>query len=124
MEINMLSIGDRIKTRRLELGLTQVDIYEKCGITSGVLSRIENGKNVPSILIFYKLSQSLECSTDWLITGISANMQNLELSSTEQVLLTGFHQICQDDQQELLDILEIKLKKRRSSSSGANRDAG
>lgn len=124
MEANMLSIGERIKTRRLELGLTQTDIYERCGITSGVLSRIENGKNVPSILIFYKLSQSLECSTNWLICGASANVQNSYLSSTDQLLLTGFRQLDPDDQQELLDILEIKLKKRRSSSSGANRDAG
>ena len=122
MEANMLSIGERIKARRLELGLTQTDIFERCGITSGVLSRIENGKNVPSVLIFYKLSQSLECSTDWLISGSTANIQNSHLSSSDQILLTGFHQLNQDDQQELLDILEIKLRK-RNSSPGTSRAA-
>ena len=43
MDISMTSIGERIKNRRLELGLTQTDIYQACGISSGALSKIENG---------------------------------------------------------------------------------
>lgn len=111
MEINMLSIGERIKTRRLELHLTQTDIFEKCGIASGVLSRIENGKNVPSIITFYKLSQVLECDMNWLATGLSTNMQNFTFYKNEEELIGDFRQLSDDDKEELIEILHLKLRR-------------
>ena len=59
MELDMLTVGERIKKRRNELGLSQTDIYKECEITSGALSKIENGKTVPSVYVFYKLSTIL-----------------------------------------------------------------
>ena len=52
MELDMMGIGERIKTRRKELKLSQTDIYERCDITSGALSKIENGKTTPSVIGF------------------------------------------------------------------------
>lgn len=111
MEISMIDIGERIKNRRHELGLTQTDIYEESGITSGVLSRIENGKNVPSITIFYKLSEILECDMNWLATGIYANMQNLAICKNEELLINGFRKLPEEEQNELLEIMNMKLRK-------------
>lgn len=111
MEISMISIGERIKMRRLELHLTQTDIFEKCGIASGVLSRIENGKNVPSVIAFYKLSQVLECDMNWLATGISTNMQNSSFYKNEEDLLDGFRKLSDDDKEELIEILNLKIRK-------------
>lgn len=111
MEITMVDIGERIKNRRHELGLTQTDIYEKSGITSGVLSRIENGRNVPSIIIFYKLSKILECDMDWLATGIYANMQNPAICKNEELLINGFQKLPKEEQNELLEIMNMKLRK-------------
>ncbi len=111
MEIDMVSIGERIKTRRLEMHLTQTDIYEKCGIASGVLSRIENGKNVPSVITFHKLSEVLECDMNWLATGKSTDMQNLSFYKNEERLLNGFRSLPEEDQVELMEILEMKLRK-------------
>lgn len=111
MEIDMLSIGKRIKSRRLELHLTQTDIYEKCGISSGVLSRIENGKNVPSVIAFHRLSQVLECDMNWLATGFSTNIQNLSSCQNEETLLNSFRKLSEEDQEELMQILEIKLQR-------------
>ena len=45
MELDMMGIGERIKTRRKELKLSQTDIYERCDITSGALSKIRKRKN-------------------------------------------------------------------------------
>lgn len=118
-------IGKRIKQRRTELGLKQLQIKEQTGISSGNLSDIENGKKLPSAPALLALSIALDCSIDWMLKGDSLEReQKLVYNETECKLLTGFRQLDQDDQQELLDILEIKLKKRSSSSSGANRDAG
>lgn len=111
MQIDMISVGNRIKQRRQSLNLTQTDIYQKCGVASGALSQIENGTRTPSIIIFYKLAQTLECSMDWLLTGSSTNSENRILSENEETLLVGFNKLPSDEQQELLEILELKLRK-------------
>lgn len=111
MELDMIGIGERIKTRRKELKLSQTDIYERCDITSGALSKIENGKTTPSVIAFYKLSQVLECDMNWLATGISSNMQKSNICKLEEELLNGFRELPEDDKDELIGILKMKLRK-------------
>lgn len=113
MDLNMNGIGERIKQRRKELGLSQIDIYNKCDITSGALSKIENGKTTPSIIVFYKLSQILQCDMDWLATGYSSNLQTPILCKQEESLLNGFRELSSEDQEEFLEILNLKLRKAR-----------
>lgn len=111
MELDIIGIGERIKTRRKELGFSQTDIYERCDITSGALSKIENGKTTPSIIAFYKLSQVLECDMNWLATGISSNMQKTNICKLEEELLNGFRELPEDDKEELIGLLQLKLRK-------------
>lgn len=107
----MCSIGRRIKERRKKLRLTQIDIHQKCGITSGALSQIENGSRTPSAIAFYSLAQALDCSMEYLITGFSSDGENLKISENELLLLDGFRELSKDDQEELMEILEVKLRK-------------
>ena len=111
MDINMESIGDRIKERRKELQLTQTDIFDMCGVRSGALSRIENGTSVPSIILFYKIAEVLNCDMNWLVTGISSNMRSSVLSNYEEELLQGFRQLGSDDQDEIIGLLNLKLNR-------------
>lgn len=111
MDVSMESIGERIKARRKELQLTQTDIFEMCGIRSGALSRIENGTSVPSVILFYRIAEVLQCDMNWLITGVSSNMKNEVFSKYEEELLNGFRQLDQDDQDELMGLLALKLRK-------------
>lgn len=111
MEIDMKSVGARIKKRRLELHLTQTEIYEQCGIASGVLSRIENGKNVPSCILFYRLSEVLDCSMFWLATGKLTEPQTPFFTEDEEELLSGFRLLPKEEQAELLEIIDLKLRK-------------
>lgn len=116
MEISMISIGKRIKTRRVELGLSQIDIFEKCDITSGALSKIENGKTTPSVIAFYKLSQALDCDMNWLATGFSSNLQNMSICKNEEYLLNDFRELTKNDQEELIEILHMKLRRVKRES--------
>ena len=111
MDVSIESIGERIKARRKELQLTQTDIFEMCGIRSGALSRIENGTSVPSIILFYRIAEVLQCDMDWLMTGVSPNVKNGTFSKSEEELLNGFRQLDQDDQDELMGLLALKLRK-------------
>ena len=111
MDISMDSIGNRIRERRKELRLTQTDMHRECGITSGALSQIENGSRVPSAIAFYSISQALNCSMEYLMTGISSETKNTEIFGNEKKLLDGFQKLPEEDQEELLEILEMKLRK-------------
>lgn len=111
MNIDMTSIGNRIKNRRKELKLTQTDIYNICGIASGALSQIENGTRTPSILIFYTIAQVLNCNMEWLVTGSSTNADNFTIYENEETLVKGFRKLPEDEQNELIKILELKLQK-------------
>lgn len=106
------SIGTRIKQRRNELGLKQLQIKELTGISSGNLSDIENGKKLPSTPALLALSDTLDCSIDWILKGESHNNENSFLSDErEEELLKGFRQLDQDDQDELMGLLALKLRK-------------
>ena len=58
------TIGARIKQRRKELGLTQLQIKQETGISSGNMSDIENGNKLPSTPALISLSKVLNCSID------------------------------------------------------------
>ena len=67
MELDMIGIGERIKTRRKELKLSQTDIYERCDITSGALSKIENGKaDIPQSKVI-AFARALNTTTAYLM---------------------------------------------------------
>lgn len=123
MDLDMESVGERIKNRRKELQLTQTDIFEMCGIRSGALSRIENGTSVPSVILFYKIAQVLKCDMEWLLTGVSPNTETIVFSKCEEELLNGFRQLDRDDQDEIMGLLELKLRRVKRNEVKAARSS-
>lgn len=63
-----MTMGDRIKTRRLELGLTQQELAEKLGIKSrSYISLLEKGdRNLPTSMI-RKLVSALDTTPSYLL---------------------------------------------------------
>ena len=117
MEITATSIGCRIKARRKELGLTQTDIKCKVGISSGHFSEIENGNRAPASITLYKLSQVLNCSIDWLITGENFN-GDTALSLLEEEYLNSFRQLSPESKEEVLAIIRLKLEFQKRKAQG------
>lgn len=105
------SIGERIRTRRKELHITQTQIRDATGISSGNMSGIESGKSLPSASALIELSKILDCSVDWILTGNSPISENVILSNIEEYLLNGFRALSKDDKDELIEILKMKLRK-------------
>lgn len=106
------SIGTRIKQRRKELGLTQVQIKQETGISSGNMSEIENGNKLPSTPALISLSAILDCSIDWMLKGEIPKRENVFLSEERELkLLEGFRELSEADKEELIEILEMKLRK-------------
>jgi transcriptional regulator with XRE-family HTH domain len=66
--VNM-GLGERIKARREELGLTQLQLARALGVTPQHVSIIEKNKRAPSLDSLAKLAQEMGVTTDYLITG-------------------------------------------------------
>lgn len=68
-KVDLTAIGERIQNQRLALGYTQQFIYEKLDISQNHYSRIENGRTGMSFEILLQLSELLNISTDYILTG-------------------------------------------------------
>ncbi len=128
MKLNDSTIGTRIKNRRKELGITQVDVKNATGISSGNMSEIENGNRLPSTPTLLQLSTLLQCSIDWILTGESPNLENPSFSNLrddEIELLTTYRKLPSDEKNEVLEILNLKVtkfKKRANAKSFLSED--
>ena len=54
-----MSIGKRIKKKRIELGLKGIDLAEKSGLSSGFISQIERNLVNPSVSTLKKIGNAL-----------------------------------------------------------------
>lgn len=72
-----MSIGDRIRRKRIGLRLTQLDLAKQLGITPQHVSAIEKNHRLPSIEILDKLAEALGVSIDFLVNGHSSILQDL-----------------------------------------------
>ena len=52
-------LANRLKDRRGELGLTQAELAERCGVTRKTVNTVENGVFVPSTVLALKLARAL-----------------------------------------------------------------
>ena len=64
----MSSIGERIRQRRLELGLSQRELASE-GVSYAYISRLEANARQPSIRALRKLAPKLDVTVHWLETG-------------------------------------------------------
>lgn len=119
MNIDMKTVGARIKARRVELGLKQTQIKDSVGISSGNLSEIENGNRTPSMITLYKLSEILNCSIDWIVKGFSSDEEKdaLSLSADEKSIINYFRGMTTSDQEDFILVAEMKYNKVHNANS-------
>ena len=62
-----MNLGDVIKTKRKELGLTQAQLAEALGISTQAVSKWERGAGYPDVSQIVPLARTLNISTDNLL---------------------------------------------------------
>lgn len=63
----LLLLGERIRSRRIKLCLSQEALAEKAGISANTVSRIEGGQMSMGIGTFIKLVQAMEADANDLL---------------------------------------------------------
>lgn len=84
----METIGDRIRTKRKELGLTQVELGEKLNVTDRAVSKWEQNDGNPDIAFLPKLAQIFNVSIDYLLTGTEPPKEIIIKSPKEMLFET------------------------------------
>ncbi len=74
-----MSVGERIKARRSELGWTQELLAQKAGISKSFLSELENGKRRVSADNLLEIARTLSVSLDYLMTGTTTKATQVEV---------------------------------------------
>ena len=70
MEVNYIRIGQRVRRKRRELGLTQERLAEQVSLSTSFIGFIERGEKVPSLDTMVKLADVLDMTLDYLVCGV------------------------------------------------------
>ena len=83
MEIVFSDVGCRISKRIKELGLKQLDICNKTGLSTTALSQYCTGKRVPDTVSLYKIATALGMSMEWILTGEDLTIEDTDANSPD-----------------------------------------
>jgi len=86
MEDYLIGIGKRIKEIRKNNKRTINDVAISAGVTAGLISRIENGRTIPSLPVFLKIVGALETEMIDFFDGIPrANGHNFLVTRKDEL---------------------------------------
>ncbi len=108
-EVSNMGIGDRIRTKRIELGLSQEELAKKTGYTSrAAINKIEKGVNditQSKVKVFAEaLNTTPAYLMDWQIKEslYGDHAANLEYFANDPDLLETYKHIVENDNLKLL----------------------
>lgn len=65
---NTMSLSDRIKTQRKNIGITQRELAKEADVSYASIQAYERGQ-IPKGDYLLSIATVLQCATDWLLTG-------------------------------------------------------
>ena len=121
--LNYVMIGNRIKSMRKNLGLTQKQLGKIVNLSEGSISKYESGKieDVTTTKL-NKFAEALNVDITWLL-GVELNRSNPERDSPfgtrkDDRLIKLWRQLSYKKQQKMLSIIEIELEDCATSEGG------
>ena len=88
-------IGERIRTLRKAMGISQVDLARELKITKQAVSNWENGNISPSTEVIRKLALFFGCSADYLLE-LESNHATMDVSGLSPTQAIHIRQIVND----------------------------
>ncbi len=65
-----MNIGEKVKKIRLAKGLTQFELARKVNVSRPLITQIERGTRIPSILLSQDIAKALNCTIEDLIREV------------------------------------------------------
>ena len=101
-----MSIGSRIKERREELGITQVQLADMLGVSKGAIGNYETDSNSPKASIMYKVFEALKCDANYLYQD---ELTIYETPEKETRLLKSFRRLNDEGQDKTIEYVDDLL---------------
>ena len=121
-----MTIGDRVRARRIEKGMTQSELAQRLGYKSkSSVAHIENGRDIPRAMIV-ELSEILDTTPGYLM-GWNDEQTRPETITTEPLtgderrLLDLFRQLTPKEQGNIIGRAELLAEQHREAET---EDAG
>lgn len=108
MEIQYEIIGQRIKQRRKELHIKQMEMAEHIEISNNHMSSIENGREKPSLEILLRICEYLDVTPDYLLLG------NMHADNVPKNIMERLRACDPYDLLVIQDIIEAFIERRRA----------
>lgn len=105
MEINLISLGARIKYFRNDRKLSQEALAEIVSVNNDYISRIENGHLRPSLTLLISIANALEVSVDDLLVDSLSNPNAMPSDEIHELLLD-----CNENERAMLIRTAVFLK--------------
>lgn len=104
---------ERIKKIKSSRKITNDKLSEMTGIPLGTLSKLLAGvSDSPKLSNIVAISRALDCSLDWLITGVPENTNNYTLEPEEMTLVESYREL--DGYGRALTLAVVELEKSRA----------
>ncbi|MBL4952101.1 helix-turn-helix domain-containing protein [Neobacillus sp. YIM B02564] len=99
----MKNIGEIIKKRRKEIGLTQAMLARKMNVTQSLISQTEKGLVKPTMTFLYKLADSLSTTPSYFFTHQEKNESALYVDDTFLAIEKAYLHYQYDYMKSLID---------------------
>lgn len=104
----------RISAECTKIGITGNEFGKKLNLKKSPLTDWKNKKSRPTLEQVIKMCEIFAISADYLLFGIVGNI----LNASETQMLSKYRNLTEDDQEEILAIINLKLQ-RTQKASGA-----
>lgn len=113
--------GDRVKHRRLQLGLTQEELATRANTDQRRISKYENEQSGASGEKLGDLARALETTTDYLLGLVDdpkGTLQESDLTPEEREILSAIRAGVWDD---VLELVSKEMRSERPRKAGIKR---
>lgn len=127
-----MSIGSRIKERRLELGFTQPELAKMLGVSKGSVGNYECDVSAPNEKILIKLFDILKCDANFLYQDSLVPRDPFTLDPDEKDIITQYRTLDDHGREIVRSNLTLEAKrvkqlqeaeaKRKTASKAAQKD--
>ncbi|NBC66309.1 MAG: helix-turn-helix domain-containing protein [Bacteroidetes bacterium] len=73
MDSYLIGIGKKIRALRKEKNLYASEIAKRANVSNGLISRIENGRTIPSVPVLFSIIEALEIEPSYFFHDIGPN---------------------------------------------------
>ena len=107
-DLNFKVIGQKIRERRLFLGITQEAIANRLDVNPSHISNIECGRANPSLTALIRIANILHCSVDYFISEeYSFKLDNIKEKNLDEQILNKLKHCDIHKKEMILKIIDI-----------------